>query len=288
MLFCNKCGAPVPDGSAFCTRCGQAVAAAHPAPPQYHAPGAPPPAQRVGTPLNLNLNLPPSLAAIFTPLGILPLAATVVCWICWFLLPGASVSLGYQQLSASSMSATFWQAPGFDPTNMTNMNVGNPGLVGVLVVICLLAPFAVPFIPNKMARFIYLAPLLAFIANLIAVEHVFSAFAKFLPTQYFSMVGVHAGTSLGVGAYLAGLASLGVAAGVVTSTMSPKPAGVGTPAAHHVHAPVAYAPAPPQPPARVAPPAVHAPAQPAGFCTRCGRPRAAGTQFCSGCGARFA
>ncbi len=301
MAFCGKCGAPVPDGAAFCQRCGQPVAA-----PQAPAPAARPiaaqgeAARQAGAPTGIGL--PPAIAAILTPMGLFPLAATIVCWFCWFELPGASVSLSVSQLPAATISATFWQALGFDPTNMTNTNFGSAGIVGVLIVLCLLAPFAVPFIANKSARLLYAAPLLAFIINVATVEHLFSAFHQFLTTQYFNMAdqGVIANTSLGIGAYLAGLASLGAAYGVVTSSTNPKLANLvasvlrparaaapNTPPAH-VAPPPPHAPVPPAAPPIVAPPVAPVVAQSADFCPKCGRPRAAGAKFCDGCGARFA
>jgi len=286
MAFCGKCGASIPDGSAFCPRCGQAAS------PAQIQPAAPAPPPRAASPSGAGL--PPALASIFTPRGAMPFIATIVAWICWFNLPGATVSLSVQQLSATNVSATFWQALGLDPTNMTNMNIGGPGIVGVLIVICLLAPFAVPFIRNKSARLLYAAPLLAFIVGVAMVEHIFSAWRQYLPTQYFNLSdqGVIATSSLGIGAYLVGLASIAAAAAIVMPATPPTPARGGAPATAHV-APVN---APPVAPVSVAPPAapstpapaaapVQVPTAQAHFCGNCGKPYAAGEKFCGVCGA---
>ncbi len=310
MAICNKCGAGVPDGQAFCSHCGQPIAATAPAPQQYQAPPAPP---RVGG--AAGMGLPAAIAALLTPMGLAPLVATLLCWIGWFLLPGVSVGISSFMLGSQSTSYTLWDALGITGSAMGGLGNGSAGFLGFIVVVCLLIPFGVPFVPMpfaKIARFAYGAPLLAFLVGWLSIEHTVSQVTSMLNSTLVGTGGAGFGinASWGVGTYLVVLASLAAAACIVLPMLMPKLAGtVAAPAARAAaqappaHAqPPAYAPpaqpayrppppayAPPAPPpAHVAPPAAPVANQATGFCTSCGAPRAHGSQFCTGCGARFA
>ena len=70
-MFCTHCGSSVPQGAAFCGECGQAHAAAAPAPampvvsaPSYQPPAPPIPAPAAATPVR---PAPPPLAAVPRP-----------------------------------------------------------------------------------------------------------------------------------------------------------------------------------------------------------------------------
>jgi zinc-ribbon domain len=309
MAFCTRCGAQIQQGSGFCSRCGQSIGAAPPAPPQYR-PAAPPaqyyqPPAVPGAPQQsgrgINLNLPPAIAGIFTPLGLMPFIATILCWLCWFELPGVTISA----LGAMQAPLTLWGALAFGKTESGTMEIGGDashGILSVLVIICLLAPFAVPFIRHRLARFIYAAPLFGFIVGGLAIAYALNEFNS-IAGQNGGSVASPIQTSFGFGAYLAGLLSIVAAAGVVTSVRS-GPAGFAPPPVARVAAPpaaplaqppVAYAPPPPAyvappyvaPPHAASPAAHHAPAQAAGFCTSCGTARVPGMRFCTRCGAQL-
>jgi hypothetical protein len=278
------------------------MGAAQPAPPQYRpatppaqyyqpppAPGAP---QQPGR--GINLNLPPAIAGILTPLGLMPFVATILCWICWFELPGVTISA----LGAMQPGLTLWGALAFGKTESGSMEIGGDashGILSVLVVICLLAPFAAPFIRHRLARFIYAAPLFGFVVGGLAIASALNEFNS-IAGQNGGAVASPIQTSFGFGAYLAGLLSIVAAAGVVTSARS-GPAGfappgaaraAASPAAPIAQPPAAYAPPPPAhvaPPHAVPPAAHHAPAQGGGFCTSCGCARVPGMRFCTRCGA---
>jgi hypothetical protein len=298
MAFCTRCGAQIQEGVGFCSRCGQPMGAGQPAPPQYRAPAAPPaqyyqPPAVAGAPQQpgrpISLNLPPAIAGIFTPLGLMPFIATILCWLCWFELPGVTISA----LGAMQPSLTLWGALAFGKGENGTMEIGGDashGILSVLVIICLLAPFAVPFIRHRLARFIYAAPLFGFVVGGLAIAYALNEFDS-IAGQNGGFVASPIQTSFGFGAYLAGLLSIVAAAGVVTSGRA-GPAGFAPPVARIAsppiapvaQRPVAYAP----PPAHIEPPAVHhAPAHGGGFCTSCGTARVSGMRFCTKCGAQL-
>jgi hypothetical protein len=298
MAFCTRCGAQLQEGVGFCSRCGQPMGAGQPAPPQHRAPAAPPaqyyrPPAAAGAPQQpgrpIGLNLPPAIAGIFSPLGLTPFVATILCWLCWFELPGVTISA----LGAMQPPLTLWGALAFGKTESGSMEIGGDashGILSVLIIICLLAPFAVPFIRHRLARFLYAAPLFGLVVGGLAIAYALNEFNS-IAGQNGGFVASPIQTSFGFGAYLAGLLSIVAAAGVVTSARSGS-AGFTPPAVAHMvappvapiaHPPVAYAP---PPPAHVAPPAAHhAPAQGGGFCTTCGTARVPGMRFCTRCGA---
>jgi hypothetical protein len=299
MVFCSKCGAPVQDGLAFCSKCGQPVAAAQPAPPQYQAPSAQPPVQyqAPGAPSAAQLQgkqaieiLQKGLGAILSRMGLLALIGTLVVWISWFFLPGFTISVPLLGTTQGS-SSTLWSALSLDPAN--NMAAGSFGFLAFVVFICIvLLPFAAAFIPHPLAKFLYGAPLFAWLIGWGTVEYEFSHMLSLVKQQLGADVTGLLSLSTGFGAYLALLASLAVAARIVMSPAVQSAPRVAAPPAARVAAPppayvaqppVAYAP--PPPPAAYAPAPAAAPAS--RFCTSCGKPQAAGTQFCTACGARL-
>jgi len=312
MVYCSRCGAPVPDGTSFCTHCGTPLAPVQSAPPQYQAPAAPrPPGQpRAGLPIAI----PPAIAQIFTPIGLLPLIATIFCWIFWFELPGVTISA----LGVGQPSMSLWNGLGYSTNSSGTLDIGGGGhgIVSVILILCLLLPFAVPFLSQRyrFAKFLYAAPLLGFVLGWVTIDYAINEFNA-ITVQGNGSAAAGISTGFGVGAYFVALASLAAAAGVVTpgsssifasfsqllARLAPRPAaGVpqpppayARPPQAHVPPPQVYAPPPapayaPPPPAHVAPPVHHAPPQAAsGFCTSCGKPRTPGAQFCNGCGARY-
>ena len=301
-VFCSKCGAPVQDGLAFCSKCGHPVAPAQPAPPQYHAPGAQPPAQyqAPGAPSTSQLQgkqaleiLQKGLGAILTRMGLVALIGTIVVWISWFFLTGFTISVPLLGTTQGS-SSTLWSALSLDPAN--NMAAGSFGFLAFVVFICIvLLPFAAAFIPHPLAKFLYGAPLFAWLIGWGTVEYEFSHMLSLVKQQLGADVTGLLALSTGYGAYIALLASLAVAARIVMApagqsaprvAAQPAARGAAPQAPHVAQPPVAYVPAPPPPPAAYAPAPAAAPAS--RFCTSCGKPQAAGTQFCTACGARLA
>jgi hypothetical protein len=246
---------------------------------------------------------------------LLPLIATIFCWIFWFELPGVTISA----LGVGQPSMSLWNGLGYSTNSSGTLDIGGGGhgIVSVILILCLLLPFAVPFLSQRyrFAKFLYAAPLLGFVLGWVTIDYALNEFNA-ITVQGNGSAAAGISTGFGVGAYFVALASLAAAAaGVVTpgsssifasfsqllARLAPRPAaGVpqpppayARPPQAHVPPPQVYAPPPapayaPPPPAHVAPPVHHAPPQAAsGFCTSCGKPRTPGAQFCNGCGARY-
>ncbi|MGB6200790.1 MAG: zinc ribbon domain-containing protein [Candidatus Acidiferrales bacterium] len=248
MAFCTKCGAQVQDGSTFCTSCGQPVGAAAPAAPpqyqaapappppqyqtpppppqQYQAPVAPPPPQYQGAAAHTSAQQSGQQAvdmakqgfgAIVGRMGLVTLIATIFAWICWFFMTGFTVSLSFFG-AAQGTSVTLWQSLALDPTS--NMAVGDHGFFSLVAVVFLLLPFAAAFIPVSFAKFLYAAPLVAVLIAWGTVEYQFSHMLSLMKAQMGDIPSGMIALSTGYGTYLALLASLAVAARIVTAPKS--------------------------------------------------------------------
>jgi hypothetical protein len=83
--------------------------------------------------------------------GIGTIVAEVLMLICFFFLPNLEMGNAY-----TSRRVNGWDAIGLDPnTMMTN----DHGLLSLLAVLCLLAPFGVPFLRQRWSRWLNAAPL---------------------------------------------------------------------------------------------------------------------------------
>jgi hypothetical protein len=251
MAFCTKCGSQVPEGSAFCTSCGQPIASGLPAPPQqyqapppppppqyqppvappppppqYQAPSAPPPAQYQAPVAHHTAQQTGQQAAdmakqgfgaIVARMGLVALIGTIVVWIAWFFLTGFSVSISFFGAAQASTS-TLWEGLALDPT--ANMAAGSHGFLSLIALLFLVLPFAAAFIPLPFAKFLYAGPLLAVLIAWVTVEYEFHQMMSLITQQMGSDAGGLLNLSTGYGTYLALLASVAVAARIVTAPKS--------------------------------------------------------------------
>jgi hypothetical protein len=226
MAFCTKCGAQVQDGVAFCTSCGQAVAPGQPAPPQYQAPPPPPPPQyqapAAAAPSHQSGQQAVDMArkgfgAIISRMGLVTLIAAVFVWIAWFLLAGFTLSISFFG-AAEATSSTLWDSLALDPTS--NMAAGSHGFLSLLVIVLILVPFAAAFIPNPLAKYLYAGPLLAVLLAWATVEYEFNHMLSLMTAQMGTIPAGMVTMSTSYGTYLALLASLAVAARILTAPKS--------------------------------------------------------------------
>lgn len=152
------------------------------------------------------------VGALSAKMGAVPLGAAVVVWIAWFLLPSASVQGG-----PVAMSFTFWNLLGIDFNNPESMLAGGSshGILGLLGLLCIAAPFAVPFLKVPWAKYLNAAPLaiviIGFIAFRMNVSKVFGDIAA---------AGVPNPFSWSWGIFVLGLAGLVLAAGALKSPVA--------------------------------------------------------------------
>lgn len=189
-------------------------------------------------------------------MGKVALASTVIVWISWFFMPGAGFSISFLGVGQTK-SFTLWDALSLDPKN--NMNPGTFGLLNLLVIAAILAPFAASFVRQKWARWLYAAPLAGLLVAWIAIESDFSEAVSGSGSIAAGLTGIKLVPEYGT--FLAALASLVVAARVLRR---PPTASVAQPPTADVVSSIG------------------------GFCTKCGKPLTLGGEFCTGCGARRA
>lgn len=198
------------------------------------------------------------VGALAARMGKVALIATVIVWIAWFFMPGLGFSVSFFG-AGQTKSYTLWDALSLDPSN--NMNPGSFGLLNLIVIVGILAPLAALFIRHRQARYLYAAPLACLLIAWFTVQHEFS--------QLLAAAGVAASIT-GIkmlpdyGTFVAGLASLVVAARVLKGPATQNVGGVAKAPTSGVTSPQS------------------------GFCTKCGKARIAGAEFCTGCGARHA
>ena len=108
------------------------------------------------------------VGALATRMGTMALVATVVLWVAWFLLPFAKI-----EFFLLNRSLTFWDYLALDMTNPQSPT-GSRGLVGLLGMLCLVAPVARPFVTHAKARFLNAAPLAFIVLSYLIVQLRFS------------------------------------------------------------------------------------------------------------------
>jgi hypothetical protein len=155
--------------------------------------------------------------AIVARMGLVTLIATVVVWISWFFLTGFSVSVAFFG-AAQATSFTPWEALGLDPSS--NMTAGSHGFMSFVVIVFILLPIAAAFIPLPFAKFLYAAPLVALLLAWATVEYEFHQMLSVMTQQMGDIPAGMVSLSTGYGTYLALLASLAVAARIVTAPKS--------------------------------------------------------------------
>src|SRR5579863_4876265 len=84
------------------------------------------------------------VGALAARMGTVALASAVVVWIAWFFLPAANLAGGF----VAGQSYTFWNLLGTDFNNIAQaLGTGSSiGLLGMIGIVALIAPFAAPFI----------------------------------------------------------------------------------------------------------------------------------------------
>jgi hypothetical protein len=149
------------------------------------------------------------IGALVARMGKVTLIAAVIVWIAWFFMPGAGLSVSFFG-AGQTKSFTLWDALSLDPKN--NLNPGTFGLLNLVVIAGIVAPFAASFIRRKGARYLYAAPLACLVIAWIAIEYDFSE-AVGAAGIAASMSGIKLSPEYGT--FMAGLASLVVAACVL-------------------------------------------------------------------------
>ena len=96
------------------------------------------------------------VGALAARMGKVALGATVAIWVAWFLLPAASLNLGF----LGSKSFTFWDLLGIDPSNPMNMATGSShGIFALIGLLAIAAPIAAPFVLHPRANYLKAMPL---------------------------------------------------------------------------------------------------------------------------------
>ncbi len=93
------------------------------------------------------------VGALATRMGTAALVATVIVWVAWFFLPFAKI-----EFFLLNRTLTLWDFLALDMTNPQSPT-GSRGFLGVLGMLCLVAPVARPFVQHARARFLNAAPL---------------------------------------------------------------------------------------------------------------------------------
>lgn len=104
-----------------------------------------------------------TLEQLRTRMGTVMLAAAVVLWLAWFLLPGYSLDAGY----AGSATYTPWQFIGLNLLPSGGVEISH-GLWAMLGLLCIAAPFAVPYLKDARARYGNALPLACSLVALYA------------------------------------------------------------------------------------------------------------------------
>jgi len=95
-----------------------------------------------------------SLALLAARMGMATLVATVVLWIAWFFLPGYALNFGF----LGSKTYTIWEFLGLNLESMGGTEISH-GFWAMLGIVCIAAPFVLPFMKNVRARFGFALPL---------------------------------------------------------------------------------------------------------------------------------
>lgn len=146
--------------------------------------------------------------ALAARMGMVALASAVVVWFAWFFLPSANLTGGM----VAAQSYTFWNLLGTDFSNIAQA-LGAETSTGVLRIIGLLAlvaPFAAPFIRTPWSHYLNAAPLAIVVVGWVAIymneNKAFGDLAKVAGANPFSF---------GWGLYVLALAALVLASGAL-------------------------------------------------------------------------
>lgn len=117
------------------------------------------------------------VGALAARMGSIALGAAVLLWVSWFFLPAASIEGG----GTAAMSLTFWNLLGIDFNNPETILKSDHGFFAFLGFLCIVAPFAAPFIRVAWAKYLNAAPLAFLIIGFIAIySNVSKAFGDFV------------------------------------------------------------------------------------------------------------
>jgi hypothetical protein len=107
------------------------------------------------------------IGAMAARMGKVALGAAVLLWIAWFFFPAASAFAG----NPSPITYTFWELLGIDYGGPGTMLGGavHPGLLSLLGLIAIAAPFAAPFIHAAWSKYLNAAPLVYFGIAFLAI-----------------------------------------------------------------------------------------------------------------------
>lgn len=107
------------------------------------------------------------VGALAARMGTVALASAVVVWIAWFFLPAASLAGGF----VAAQSYTFWNLLGIDFNNIGQaFGVSSSiGVLGIIGMAALVAPFAAPFIKTPWSHYLNAAPLGIVIIGWLAI-----------------------------------------------------------------------------------------------------------------------
>jgi hypothetical protein len=226
------------------------------------------------------------VGALAARMGKVALGATVILWLAWFFMPVVTI-----EQYADSRAFTFWE---FLALGLSNANAPlqfvllSHGLLSILGLTAIAAPFAAPFVRHGRAKLLYALPLLYLLLAGVSVvydgAHAISeatAEAKGSVTydagnpaynrqQQIDLQGVEDRLeeallkrfSIGYGAFVIVIASVVLAMQALTHP------GYGNTRSV------------------VRRPASGFVAAESGFCTKCGKPLSAGEDYCTGCGAQ--
>jgi hypothetical protein len=103
------------------------------------------------------------IGALAARMGKVALAATVVLWIAWFYMPALTVAV------PGSRTFTSWEILSLDLNNQLNIVPGSNGLLNIIGLAALAAPFAAPFVRHPRGKFLYAMPLAFMILFAVAV-----------------------------------------------------------------------------------------------------------------------
>jgi hypothetical protein len=148
-------------------------------------------------------------------MGKITLAAAVILGIAWFFMPGVGFSVSFFGAGQTKFF-TLWDALTLDPNN--NMNPGSVGFLNMIAIVGIAAPFVASFLRNRQTRFLYAAPLACLLIAWFAVQYEFSQLLAV--NSIANITGIK--MLPGYGTFVAGAASLVIAAHVLRGSASPE------------------------------------------------------------------
>ena len=103
------------------------------------------------------------VGALAARMGKATLVATVILWIAWFFMPVLTV----QQLRVTGIY--FWGFLALGLSNVLELSLSSHGLLSIIGLAAIAAPFAAPFVRHPRAKFLYAMPLAYLILVAMAV-----------------------------------------------------------------------------------------------------------------------